>query len=160
MQIAAIQTATNQSVSSITQIGTTIETISTIAGAISASVGEQQSAIEEIALNVQEAARGTHEVSSNIAGVSQAASETGTTSTFVLTAANALTEQTDKIRHEVTGLFRHHQVGLTRRADFGASTARPAPGLHIPGASCSFPRYRSIKAGAQPATPTITRKRR
>ncbi|MBY0363473.1 MAG: globin-coupled sensor protein [Phreatobacter sp.] len=105
VQIAAIQSATNQSVSSITQIGTTIETISSIAGAISASVGEQQSAIEEIARNIQEAARGTQEVSSNIAGVSQAASETGTTSTFVLTAANALTEQTDKIRHEVTDFF-------------------------------------------------------
>ena len=105
VQIAAIQAATNQSVSSITQIGTTIETISTIAGAISASVSEQQSAIEEIARNIQEAARGTQEVSSNIAGVSQAASETGTTSTFVLTAANAVADQTTKIRSGVTGFF-------------------------------------------------------
>ncbi len=105
VQIAAIQAATNQSVSSITQIGTTIETISTIAGAISASVSEQQSAIEEIARNIQEAARGTQEVSSNIAGVSQAASETGTTSTFVLTAANAVADQTTKIRSGVTDFF-------------------------------------------------------
>jgi methyl-accepting chemotaxis protein len=87
------------------QIGTTIETISTIAGAISASVSEQQSAIEEIARNIQEAARGTQEVSSNIAGVSQAASETGTTSTFVLTAANAVADQTTKIRSGVTDFF-------------------------------------------------------
>ena len=45
-------------------------------------------ATAEIARNVQEAARGTQEVSSNIAGVSQAASETDRTATLMLSAAN------------------------------------------------------------------------
>ncbi|MCZ8313543.1 MAG: globin-coupled sensor protein [Phreatobacter sp.] len=105
VQIAQIQSATAQSVNSITQIGATIETISAIAGAISSSVGEQQSAIGEITRNIQEAAHGTQEVSANIAGVSQAASETGSTSTFVLTAATELDGQTQAIRRQVDEFF-------------------------------------------------------
>ncbi len=105
VQIGAIQSATSQSVASITQIGSTIETISAIATAISSSVSEQQSAISEITRNIQEAAHGTQEVSSNIAGVSQAASETGSTSTFVLTAATELDGQTQAMRRQVDEFF-------------------------------------------------------
>lgn len=105
VQIAAIQAATSQSVESISEIGTTIETISTIARSISASVAEQQSAIDEIARNIQEAASGTREVSSNIAGVSQVAGETGKTSTLVLSAATDLDTQTRAIRQQVDAFF-------------------------------------------------------
>ena len=105
VQIAAIQAATQQSVKSIEQIGTTIESISQIAGVISGAVGEQQGAIQQIARNIQQAARGTQEVSSNIVGVSQAAGETGTTSSFVMTSAGQLSDQTKLIRQQVDSFF-------------------------------------------------------
>jgi len=62
-------------------------------------------ATAEIARNVQEAARGTQEVSSNIAGVSQAASETDRTATRMLSAANEISQQSDLLRTSVEGFF-------------------------------------------------------
>ena len=50
---------------------------------------------------MQQAAAGTHEVSSNIAGVTQAAGETGAASTQVLAAANELARQAETLRSEV-----------------------------------------------------------
>ena len=62
----AIQEATKESVGSIQEIGATIASVNEIATAIAAAVEEQGMATAEIARNVQEAARGTQEVSSNI----------------------------------------------------------------------------------------------
>jgi methyl-accepting chemotaxis protein len=104
-QILAIQTATRQSVSSIQEIGTTIASVNEIATAIAAAVEQQGMATAEIARNVQEAARGTHEVSSNIAGVSQAASGTDHTAARMLTAANEISQQSDMLRTSVEGFF-------------------------------------------------------
>ena len=51
------------------------------------------------------AARGTREVSSNIAGVSMSAAETGKTSSTVLHAANALSDQALNLQHQVDEFF-------------------------------------------------------
>lgn len=104
-QILAIQTATKQSVSSIEEIGTTIAAVNEIATAIAAAVEEQGMATAEIARNIQEAARGTHDVSSNIGGVSQAASETRETATRLLSSANELSQQSEMLRTNVEGFF-------------------------------------------------------
>ena len=56
-------------------IGKTIAEISGISAAIAAAVEEQGAATREIARNVQQAAEGTNQVSSNIAGVRQAADQ-------------------------------------------------------------------------------------
>ena len=58
-QIAGIQTATQESVSAIKEIGGTIERLSEIASAIAAAVEEQGAATQEISRNVQQAAHGT-----------------------------------------------------------------------------------------------------
>ncbi len=104
-QILAIQTATRQSVGSIEEIGTTIGSVNEIATAIAAAVEQQGMATAEIARNIQEAARGTQDVSSNIGGVSQAASETGLTATQLLSSANELSEQSEMLRSSVEGFF-------------------------------------------------------
>ena len=104
-QILAIQTATKQSLGSIQEIGATIASVNEIATAIAAAVEQQGMATAEIARNVQEAARGTQEVSSNIAGVNQAASETGETATRMLSAANALSQQSGTLRSSVEAFF-------------------------------------------------------
>ena len=104
-QILAIQTATRQSVGSIEEIGTTIGSVNEIATAIAAAVEQQGMATAEIARNIQEAARGTQDVSSNIGGVSQAASETGLTATQLLSSANELSQQSEMLRSSVEGFF-------------------------------------------------------
>jgi len=103
-QIQAIQSATRDSVASIQEITTIIHQISEIATTIAAAVEEQGAATQEIARNVQQAATGTQEVANNVGGVTEAAGETGSAATEVLTAANILSRQASSLRDSV-GLF-------------------------------------------------------
>ncbi|WP_156936845.1 methyl-accepting chemotaxis protein [Bradyrhizobium sp. WSM2254] len=89
-QISGIQSATQQSVGAIKDISDTIERLSEISSAIAAAVEEQGAATQEISRNVQQAAEGTHQVSSNITDVQRGASETGSASAQVLSAAQSL----------------------------------------------------------------------
>jgi methyl-accepting chemotaxis protein len=66
-QIAAIQGETGEAVHIIEAIGETIREVDGIAGAVAATVQQQQAATSEIARNAADAARGTQEVSENIA---------------------------------------------------------------------------------------------
>lgn len=102
-QIGQVQAATQEAVSSIRGIGTTITQISEIAAAIAAAVEEQGSATQEIARNVQQAASGTQDVSSNIVAVSQGVTDTGAAAGEVLEAAAGLSRQAEELRAEVTG---------------------------------------------------------
>lgn len=100
-QIAGIQTATQRSVASIQQIGGTIRRISEIAATIAAAVEEQTAANNEIARNVQEVAGGTAKVASNISEVSRGASETGSASAQVLSSAQSLSADSNRLKLEV-----------------------------------------------------------
>jgi methyl-accepting chemotaxis protein len=73
----------------------------------SRAVDEQGSATQEIARNVQEAARDNDQVPSNIGGVSQAASDTGAAAILVLTSANDLGVQAETLRAHVGELLAH-----------------------------------------------------
>jgi Methyl-accepting chemotaxis protein (MCP) signalling domain len=99
--IAAIQAATSESVVAIKEIGTTINRISEIAGAIAAAVEEQGSATQEIARNVQEAAQGTTQVATNISDVNRGAGETGAASGQVLLSARELSNEGSRLKIEV-----------------------------------------------------------
>lgn len=100
-QIIAVQTATQESVSAIRAITTTIGEISQIGGAIAAAVEQQGVATREIARNVMEASAGTAEVSSNIVGVTECSAETGRASGQVLDAARELSVQAEHLREDV-----------------------------------------------------------
>ena len=100
-QIASMQTATQESVGAIKEIGGTIGRISEIAGAIAAAVQEQGAATGEIARNVGEAAKGTAEVASNITEVNRGAGETGSASAQVLSSAQSLSAESNHLRLEV-----------------------------------------------------------
>jgi methyl-accepting chemotaxis protein len=100
-QISGIQSATQESVSSIKAIGETIARMSEIASAIASAVEEQGSATREISRNVQQAAHGTQQVSANVADVREGASETGSASAQVLAAAQSLAGQSSRLRQEV-----------------------------------------------------------
>jgi methyl-accepting chemotaxis protein len=100
-QINGIQTATHESVGAIREISGTIEKLSEIASAIAAAVEEQGAATQEISRNVQRAAEGTMQVSSNIADVQRGASETGSASSQVLSAAKSLSGDSSRLKLEV-----------------------------------------------------------
>ncbi|MGM4916090.1 methyl-accepting chemotaxis protein [Tardiphaga sp. 813_E8_N1_3] len=101
-QISSIQTATDDSVSAIREIGATIGKMSEIASTIASAVEEQGAATQEISRNVQQAAQGTMQVSSNIIDVQRGASETGGASSQVLSAAQSLSSDSNRLKHEVS----------------------------------------------------------
>jgi methyl-accepting chemotaxis protein len=100
-QIGGIQAATQESVEAIQQISGTIEKLSEISSAIAAAVEEQGAATQEISRNVQQAAHGTLQVSSNITDVQRGASETGSASSQVLSAAQSLSGDSNRLKIEV-----------------------------------------------------------
>ena len=100
-QIAGIQAATQDSVGAIQGISSTIEKLSEISSTIAAAVEEQGAATQEISRNVQQAAQGTMQVSSNITDVQRGASETGSASSQVLSAAQSLSEDSNRLKLEV-----------------------------------------------------------
>jgi methyl-accepting chemotaxis protein len=100
-QIAGIQAATQESVNAIKEISGTIEKLSEISSTIAAAVEEQGAATQEISRNVQQAAQGTQQVSSHITDVQRGASETGSASSQVLSAAQLLSGDSNRLKLEV-----------------------------------------------------------
>ncbi|WP_315718831.1 MULTISPECIES: methyl-accepting chemotaxis protein [unclassified Bradyrhizobium] len=104
-QVSGIQAATQESVGAIRAISTTIEKLSEISSAIAAAVEEQGAATQEISRNVQQASQGTQEVSSNVVDVQRGASETGQASAHVLSAAQSLATDSDRLKREVASFL-------------------------------------------------------
>jgi methyl-accepting chemotaxis protein len=100
-QISGIQAATQESVGAIKEISGTIERLSEISSTIAAAVEEQGAATQEISRNVQQAAQGTQQVSSNITDVQRGATETGSASAQVLSAAQLLSGDSNRLKLEV-----------------------------------------------------------
>ena len=100
-QISGIQGATKESVTAIKEISGTIERLSEISSTIAAAVEEQGAATQEISRNIQQAAQGTQEVSANISDVERGAGETGSASSQVLSAAQMLSGDSNRLKVEV-----------------------------------------------------------
>ncbi|WP_441243592.1 HAMP domain-containing methyl-accepting chemotaxis protein [Tardiphaga sp. 768_D3_N2_1] len=100
-QISGIQAATEESVGAIKEIGDTIGRMSEIASTIASAVEQQGAATQEISRNVQQAAQGTMQVSSNILDVQRGASNTGSASSQVLSAAQSLSGESARLKREV-----------------------------------------------------------
>ncbi|MGQ0686738.1 HAMP domain-containing methyl-accepting chemotaxis protein [Bradyrhizobium sp.] len=100
-QIAAMQTATQDSVIAIKEISGTIGRISEISSTIASAVEEQGAATQEISRNVTQAAQGTQQVASSITDVQRGATETGSASSQVLTSAQTLSNDSAKLKLEV-----------------------------------------------------------
>jgi methyl-accepting chemotaxis protein len=100
-QISGIQAATQESVNAIKEISGTIERLSEISSTIAAAVEEQGAATQEISRNVQQAAQGTQQVSTHITDVQRGAGETGSASSQVLSAAQSLSSDSNRLKLEV-----------------------------------------------------------
>jgi methyl-accepting chemotaxis protein len=101
LQINGIQAATHESVAAIKEIGDTIGRMSEIASTIAAAVEEQGAATQEISRNVQQAAQGTQQVSTNITDVQRGTTETGSASAQVLSSAQLLSRDSNRLKTEV-----------------------------------------------------------
>jgi methyl-accepting chemotaxis protein len=97
-QIAQMQTATQDSVAAIKEIGATIGRISETANAIAGAVERQSRATDDIAANVGQAALSTTRVASSIGDVHRRASETSSASNRVLTSAQTLAAEGGKFK--------------------------------------------------------------
>jgi len=100
-QIAAMQAATKESVGAIKEIGDTVARIAEIARTIAGAVEEQGAATQGIARNVQHAARGTAELTTNIADVNRGAADTGVASAQVFSSAQSLSRESGRLKLEV-----------------------------------------------------------
>jgi methyl-accepting chemotaxis protein len=100
-QIANMQQVTSSAVGAIRNITNTIGEINDVTTAIAAAVEQQGAATREIARNIQHAAGGTSEVSSNIVGVSTASVQAGSAASQVLSASDALRHEADVLRAEI-----------------------------------------------------------
>ncbi len=105
VKVREIESATGGVQVAVGRIGTTIDRMNAIAGSVAAALDQQSAATREISHNVQQAARGTHAVSGNIAGVNQAATESGSVATQVLGAAGRLSREAELLRREVAGFI-------------------------------------------------------
>lgn len=110
-QINAIQGETNNAVSFIENISKTIKSINEVTTAISAAMEEQGAATKEIARNIQAAAQGTQDVSSNIAEVSGAFEESGKSAGQMLGSCSELTRQADVLGREVASFLARIRQG-------------------------------------------------
>ncbi|WP_022723137.1 methyl-accepting chemotaxis protein [Rhodopseudomonas sp. B29] len=100
-QISSIQGATHESVDAIREISGTIEKLSEISSTIASAVEEQGTATQEISRNVQQASQGTQQVSANISDVERGSSETGSASSQVLSAAQSLSGDSNRLKSEL-----------------------------------------------------------
>ena len=92
-QITSVQHQTEKVVTAINGIVTIIREVGELTAGIASAVEEQSAATQEIARSVEQAASGTAEVSNNVDGVQDAASRTGHAASDVLSASEALGQQ-------------------------------------------------------------------
>ena len=100
-QIGDMQVATAETVVKIREITSTITLISEVSAAIAAAVEQQGAATQEIARNVQQSAELSTQVASEVSEVSRGSSETSSVSSQVLTAAQSLATESDRLKREV-----------------------------------------------------------
>jgi len=99
--ISAIQESVKAVVTAIENIDGTIANMNEISTKVSVAVEQQGEATHEIARNIQEAAQGTGEVTTNIALISQTISKTGVVAQDVLSASKELDSESGKLEEDV-----------------------------------------------------------
>jgi methyl-accepting chemotaxis protein len=100
-KIDAIQTDTKAAVDAIASISAVINQVNDISGTIATAVEEQNATTNEMSRNVSEAAHGSGEITSNIAGVAEAAESTSHGATDTQKASQQLVETSGQLRRLV-----------------------------------------------------------
>ena len=106
-QITAMQESTGASVGALQSIASQVQQLESTAVSIASAVDQQSVAGQELARNIDTAARGTGEVSANVVQVRETALSTGATASQVLSSASELKAQASTLRSKVDGYLRH-----------------------------------------------------
>ncbi|GGE01176.1 hypothetical protein GCM10011515_21200 [Tsuneonella deserti] len=106
-QIRAMQDSTGDSVGALKSIAGQIQQLEATAVSIASAVDQQSVAGQELARNIDTAARGTGDVSANVVQVRETALTTGATASQVLSSASELKSQASTLRSKVDGYLRH-----------------------------------------------------
>jgi methyl-accepting chemotaxis protein len=101
VKVGEIQTATDGTVTSMSEIIKTISGIKDASAAIASAIEQQGATTDEIARNCQQAAVGTTQVTQNISGVGQAAEMTGAASTQLMTMSSGLSQRAANLKVSV-----------------------------------------------------------
>jgi methyl-accepting chemotaxis protein len=101
LQVADMQSATEETVAEIREISSTITLISEVSSAIATAVEQQGAATQEIARNVQQSAQLSTRVASEVTEVNRGSSETSSASGQVLTMAQSLAGESDRLKNQV-----------------------------------------------------------
>jgi methyl-accepting chemotaxis protein len=96
-QVEDVQAATGNAVVAIDAITKSIEQINGVALGIADAVARQSEATREISLNVRHAAIGTQQVTANIIGIKDSATQTGQMAADLLAAAALLKDQSQSL---------------------------------------------------------------
>jgi len=104
-QLQAIQDASLMSTSSTQTISQTVNNISSVIVAIATAIEEQSVATKDIARNALLAAQGTHDVTDTMSDMSHSAQDTASAATHVLQAAHILSENGERLKHEITAFL-------------------------------------------------------
>ncbi len=110
-QIADVQTATQQAVNALRDIGQTIGHIDVIAGSIASAVEQQGAATREIVHNVEQAAIGTRQASGSVTEVHKAAGVSGQVAGEMLSASADLSTLANKLQGDVGDFLRKVRAG-------------------------------------------------
>jgi methyl-accepting chemotaxis protein len=101
LQVADMQSATEETVAEIREISSTITLISEVSSAIATAVEQQGAATQEIARNVQQSAQLSTRVAAEVTEVNRGSSETSSASGQVLTMAQSLAGESDRLKNHV-----------------------------------------------------------
>jgi methyl-accepting chemotaxis protein len=112
-KITAIQSDTKGAVEAIASIGAVINQVNDISGTIATAVEEQSATTNEMTRNVSDAAKGSDEITHNIAGVADAAHGTSSSAQQSQKAANELADMAAQLR-KLVAQFRIHATAESR----------------------------------------------
>jgi methyl-accepting chemotaxis protein len=105
VQIAGVQAATRDSVTSIKEIGGTIGRLSEIAAAITSAISVQATTTREIAGNLEAATSNATHVAANISDVNDSTSEITSASSQILSSAKSLAQDSSRLTAELEQLL-------------------------------------------------------
>jgi methyl-accepting chemotaxis protein len=105
VQIAGVQSATRDSVTSIKEIGGTIGRLSEIAAAITSAISVQATTTREIAGNLEAATSNATHVAANISDVNDSTSEITSASSQILSSAQSLAQDSNRLTAELEQLL-------------------------------------------------------
>jgi methyl-accepting chemotaxis protein len=105
VQIAGVQAATRDSVTSIKEISGTIGRLSEIAAAITSAISVQATTTREIAGNLEAATSNATHVAANISDVNDSTSEITSASSQILSSAKSLAQDSSRLTAELEQLL-------------------------------------------------------